>query len=396
MIPIREKALEKKDYVIALRREFHMHPELSLKEERTSRRIREELEKLGIPCEVVGHGNVVGRIDSGRPGKGLIIRADIDALPVCEELDLPFRSQNPGVMHACGHDAHMSCLLGTAALLSECREAFCGHIYVVFQVGEEIGEGACEVVEYLKEKGDCDSAIGMHVAGVLKPGVVELREGARFSGADIFHIEIRGRGGHGSQPYDTIDPIKCAVDIYNRLITIPVNHHNMFDTCIVSPCRLQAGERFNIIPDKALIEGSIRYYRYHDNRRIMELIRPMCEHVAASHGCTVTVRNEEAVKCPIVNDKVCIDRARKVAESIGLTLDDTRYPSSVSDNFAEFLEAWPGFYMNFGVQSDLPDSSVSLHSSSFALDENALPLAVAFFSAYAITYLQEENGLTKL
>ena len=383
----RELTEKYEQYVIDLRREFHMHPELSLKEDWTRGRIAKELDALGIPYEEVAGHNIVGLIDTGKPGKSVAIRADFDALPLTEEVDVPFKSQNPGCMHACGHDAHTACLLGIGRVLNELKDTYNGKVYLCFQAAEEAGQCADEIVEYLKSKGGVDNAIGMHLAGAIEPGYVELREGARLSGAEIFYIDIKGVGGHGSRPDLTINPIQAAVDVYQRLLTIPSTHHSMFDTCVVSPCCLKAGERFNIVPETAHIEGTIRYYKMGDGDVVMEKIRNAAETIAASHGCTVTVTSASGAKYPLINDPASIAAAREIATEIGLKLKDDLDPSAGSDNFAEFLAAFPGFYMNLGSHSSRPGTSGNHHNPTFDVDESIFKKDIELFVLYTQRFL---------
>lgn len=383
----KELAEQCEAYVIGLRREFHMHPELSLQEEWTSARIASELKTMGIPYEIVGPRNVVGHLQFAKPGKAIAIRADFDALPLTEETDVPFKSQIPGCMHACGHDAHTAVLLGTAKALLQLKDTLSGSVYLCFQVAEEAGQGASEIVEYLKAKGGVSTAFGMHVAGQLEPGTAELVAGARLSGAEIFYIDIKGVGGHGSRPDLAVDPIKAVVDVYSRLITLPVNHHSMFDTCVVSPCCIRSGDRFNIIPETGHIEGTIRYYKPGDGKRLMELIRETSERVCASHGCSVSVTGATAASYPLINDPEATKLGRATAQQVGLTLIDGNDPAAASDNFAEFLAAFPGFYLNLGVHSSRPGTSGNHHNPTFDVDESVLKKGMEFFTAHTMALL---------
>lgn len=240
---IAELAAKYEQYVIDMRREFHENPELSHHEERTVRRIREELDKLGIPNITVGHNNVIGTLEGGKPGKKIAIRADIDALPVAEANEVPYKSKVEGVMHACGHDGHAAMLLGTAHVLSEIRDQLCGTVYLCFQVAEEIGAGADEIVAYLRSIGGVDQAIGTHLAGGDPAGVINLPDGPMMAGALGFEITVKGVGGHGSRPDRAVDPVKPACDIVLKIAMIPAQYHNPFDTCVVSPCQITAGQQ---------------------------------------------------------------------------------------------------------------------------------------------------------
>lgn len=223
MFNIHEDAKKYEEYVIGLRQEFHRHPELSDQEVWTSGRICEELDKMGIPYTRVAGTNVVGLIDTGRPGKTIAFRGDIDALPVHEEANVPFKSEIDGLMHACGHDSHAAMVLGAARILNDHKDELSGKIYVCFQKGEEVGIGARDIVEYLKEQGGVDKAFGLHIAANLPTGFISLTEGPSMAGACNWQVVVKGKGGHGSMPYASIDPIKPLAEILLRVTSLMVN-----------------------------------------------------------------------------------------------------------------------------------------------------------------------------
>ena len=294
---IKELIAQNEDYIIEMRREFHMHPELSYQEERTSRRICEELEKMNIQYEVVGRRNVIGIINKNKAGKKIAIRADIDALPVCEEVDLPFKSQTPGVMHACGHDGHTAMLLGIAKSLNELKDELNGSVYLCFQVAEEVGGGAAEeCVEYLQAHGGVDQAIGTHLMAQMPVGLIGIPDGAMMAGNTGFKIKVHGVGGHGSRPDLAVDPIRPACDILLKVQAIPVNRHDPFSTVVVSPCMINAGTKNNIIPNDAEIEGNLRFFKAGEDIEVIDLMRKIAENVAAAYGCTAEV--ERVVMAP--------------------------------------------------------------------------------------------------
>jgi len=377
-------------YVIDMRREFHKYPEISFQEKRTTARIREELGKFGIPCVTVGSGNVVGIIDTGRPGKGLAIRADIDALPM-EENDKtrPYCSTVPGVMHSCGHDGHAAMLLGTARVLMEIRDALCGKIYLCFQVAEEVGGGAEEIVEYLKEQGDVTAAVGTHLDGNSNAGTIYLPDGPLMAGAIMFNIEVDGVGGHGSRPDKCVDPIKPACDILLKIASIPAQYHNPFDTCVISPCQIHAGTASNIVPEKATIGGNIRFFKYGDDEKILDRIRLIAENTAAAYGTTASLTASVGSRLPVINDPAMAALGREVAKSVGFELAPPHDPTCGSDNYAEFVAAFPGFYCDTGAFCTRPGASGNHHNPTFDLDETAFRRIVEFFAAFAVKYLGE-------
>ena len=379
---------EVEPYVIAMRREFHANPEISFQEVRTTARIREELDKLGIPYETVGSGNVVGLLDTGRPGKTLSIRADIDALPM-EEADktTPYCSKVDGVMHSCGHDGHAAMLLGTAKVLAQIQEELTGKIYFCFQVAEEVGGGAGEIVQYLKERGGVDCSIGTHLDGNSEAGVIYLPDGPLMAGAELFEIEVKGIGGHGSRPDKAVDPIKPACDILLRIAGIPAQYHNPFDTCVISPCQIHGGSANNIVPESVKIGGNIRFFKYGDCDKLMNRIRLIAENTAKAYGTTAVVTSAHSSPLPVINNPEMAAIGREVAQSVGFVMAPPHDPTCGSDNYAEFLAAFPGFYCDTGARCTRPGTSGNHHNPTFDLEESAFRRVVEFFAAFAVRFL---------
>ncbi|MGN8939478.1 M20 metallopeptidase family protein [Bittarella sp. HCP28S3_D9] len=385
---IKELIAQNEDYIIEMRREFHMHPELSYQEERTSRRICEELEKMNIQYEVVGRRNVIGIINKNKAGKKIAIRADIDALPVCEEVDLPFKSQTPGVMHACGHDGHTAMLLGIAKSLNELKDELNGSVYLCFQVAEEVGGGAAEeCVEYLQAHGGVDQAIGTHLMGQMPVGLIGIPDGAMMAGNTGFKIKVHGVGGHGSRPDLAVDPIRPACDILLKVQAIPVNRHDPFSTVVVSPCMINAGTKNNIIPNDAEIEGNLRFFKAGEDIEVIDLMRKIAENVAAAYGCTAEVERVVMAPLPVVNDKEAAAAGRALAAEQGLTVLPQGDPATGSDDYAAFVHAFKGFYCVVGAKSDLPGTSGNHHNANFAIDEASLKVGATFMGEYAYNFL---------
>ena len=385
---IKELIAQNEDYIIEMRREFHMHPELSYQEERTSRRICKELEKMNIQYEVVGRRNVIGIINKNKAGKKIAIRADIDALPVCEEVDLPFKSQTPGVMHACGHDGHTAMLLGIAKSLNELKDELNGSVYLCFQVAEEVGGGAAEeCVEYLQAHGGVDQAIGTHLMAQMPVGLIGIPDGAMMAGNTGFKIKVHGVGGHGSRPDLAVDPIRPACDILLKVQAIPVNRHDPFSTVVVSPCMINAGNKNNIIPNDAEIEGNLRFFKAGEDIEVIDLMRKIAENVAAAYGCTAEVERVVMAPLPVVNDKEAAAAGRALAAEQGLTVLPQGDPATGSDDYAAFVHAFKGFYCVVGAKSDLPGTSGNHHNANFAIDEASLKVGATFMGEYAYNFL---------
>ena len=389
MFNIHEDAKKYEEYVIALREEFHRHPELSDQEVWTSGRICEELDKMGIPYTRVAGTNVVGLIDTGRPGKTIAFRGDIDALPVHEEADVPFKSEIDGLMHACGHDSHAAMVLGAARILNDHKDELSGKIYVCFQKGEEVGIGARDIVEYLKEQGGVDKAFGLHIAANVPTGFISLTEGPSMAGACNWQVVVKGKGGHGSMPYASIDPIKPLAEILLRITSLLVNRMDTLEPIVVSPCYFHAGTADNIIPETAEMRGTIRYFKEEALDRTLELVEQISRDIAASYDATATLTYVRGKTIPVDNDAASIAAAREVVENIdGLTA--IQAPKLMgSDNFADFVHAFPGFYCFMGAGFDGPDGNLPNHHPRFTLDEKAFRLGVEFLTGCAVKFLGE-------
>ena len=374
-------------YVTTLRREFHSHPELSMQEVWTSQRICQELNSLDIPYVIAGEKNVIGWLD-GRPGRRIALRADFDALPVQEETDLPWKSQCNGVMHACGHDGHIAILLGTARALAALRDQLTGTVYFCFQQGEEVGQGADRCVQYLQDQGGVDCVIAAHLMGLLETGTIDLAPGVRAAGAQSFSINITGKGGHSSRPDLTNNVPAILCDIYQHLVAIPSNRLEAARTCVVCPCVLQTGNKANILSESAHIEGTIRFFGTEDGAVLTCMIQEIATQIAALHGGNTETTFQSIAKYPIINDPSATAIGLQAAEACGLTILNSP-PTSASDNFAEFLHAFPGFFCFIGCKPSGEGISGIHHAPNFDFDEEAMFHTVAFFVECVGRFLEQ-------
>lgn len=299
-----DKLMEKiKPYVIEMRRYFHAHLEKSWDEYKTAERIEEELEKMGIPFERVCKTGVIGTIQGkSTNGKTLGIRADIDALEIKEETGLSFQSQNSGIMHACGHDAHISMLLGTAKVLKSMEDDLKCNVKLIFQPAEEfIQDSGAKYMKKLEDIKNLDHIITMHIWSDLESGTASIVEGPRMASADTFDIFINGKGGHGSIPNSTVDPIVIASEFINKLQTIVSREINPLDTAVISICSIQSGSSANIIPSTAHLQGTARTFnnklREEFPNRIERILKGTCEAMRAGYrldyhmGTPATINN---------------------------------------------------------------------------------------------------------
>lgn len=373
--------------IIENRRWFHQHPEVSLKERETSAKIKDELDKMGIPYkELTPNYGIAATIKGGRPGKTLAIRADIDALPVKEETGLSFTSQYEGVMHACGHDAHAAMLLGAAKVLNEIREELNGTIICVFQVAEEIGLGYREVLDYFESIGGVDGVIGLHIWSAIPEGQILLYPGAVFAGGLGYRVTVRGKGGHGARPDLTHDPIKAACDLVLKITSIPSNFYDVLDHSVVNVGKIEAGTLGNIIPAEAYISGGIRWYKPGGDKVIMERFHQMAKGVGMIHNVECEVIVDGGV-IPVMNNPEMIDQAKKLLPEVdGLRLADQTEPICAGDNYGYIINKYPGFYGILGAGK--PDTeNFPQHHCKFDLDEKAFRKGAEFMVRYAVDFL---------
>ena len=385
------KALAEKnhDYVVEMRRYFHRHPELSTQEVNTSKKICEELEKMGIPYKAYSDYTVIATIDSGKPGKTVLIRGDIDALPVTEETGLPFASQNPGVMHACGHDCHGAMLLGIGKSLMEVKDELTGKILLGFQVAEENLKGSRTMVQYVKDMGGADNSIAIHVGCAQNTGEIMLPAGPMASGVITYQIRVKGRGGHGSAPHAALDPIKPACEIVLKLASLPSNAIDAQDPIVFSTCHIEGGSAVNIIPDEAVIGGTVRYFNKDLTQPIFDYLENISDCVCKSYGVTRTMEYIFDPMIPVVNDKEVAEMGQRIAEEMGMKV--TKEGKGMgSDDMALLLDAFPGFYANIGCANEAKGiGHVANHNACFTIDEDALKLGTEFLMKSACELLNK-------
>jgi len=376
METLKREAEELKPRLVAIRRELHMHPELSLEEFETTRRIRGVLEEEGLTVQTFGlETGLVADIEGGAPGPTVALRADIDALPVAEETGLPFASRVPGKMHACGHDFHTASMIGAALLLHRRRERLRGRVRMLFQPAEEIAVGARMMIKAGVLEG-VNAILGMHNKPDLPVGTVGIRTGALMASVDRFLIRVTGKGGHGAIPDAAIDPIVAASAIVGALQTVVSRNTSPLESAVVSVCRLQAGATWNVIPDHAELEGTVRAFDYEVRRRIPERIRRVAEGVAAGFGASAELVWTEG-QAFVNNDPALADLMARAAEELGLRVVEAR-PTTAGEDFSVYQERVPGCFIWMGTSG-----TEEWHHPKFTLDEDALPLGAALFARAA-------------
>lgn len=388
---IREDVLSGAESVVALRRHFHQHPEPSLKEYETIKRIKEELDKLDIPWEPVGETGAIGTIEGKKgPGKSLLLRADIDALELEDAKDVSYKSKYPGLHHACGHDGHAASLLGAAKILKNREEDIQGTIKLAFQQAEEIGAGARQFVQggYLE---DVDQVFGLHLDSSVPVGKIVSVPGATNASCDIFKIKLQGKSAHVARPDQGIDALLTAAAITVELQSIVGREVSPLDNVVVAVGVLQAGTRYNIVANEAFLEGTVRTFSHETRRFVLEAVERIATRVAESHRCTITFENYDAA-APLINEAGPAARAARVgADIVGHENIINDQPKSMgADDFADFLAESPGVYARVGTRDlDNEETWYGHHHENFDIDERGLAHATELHVRYALDYLGE-------
>lgn len=366
--------------LVAYRRELHEYPELGFKEYETTKRIHRWLEEAGIT--VVDYGletGLVAEVKGEYEGPTIALRADIDALPIEEQSGVEFSSKTPGRMHACGHDFHTSSIIGAALLLQERRSELKGTVRFIFQPAEEIAQGAV----YVAKKGVLDgvSAIfGMHNKPDLPVGTIGVRSGSLMASVDRFELDIIGVGGHAGIPHDVIDPIVIASQIVTAFQSIVSRNMSPFHNVVVSVTKYQSGNTWNVIPEKAELEGTVRTFQEETREVIRERMRLLAEGIAESHGARADFRWFSYL--PVVNnDSRFTELAAQAAEKAGYKAVEAE-PIPAGEDFAFYQTKMPGYFVWMGV-----DGPKAWHHPAFRLNEEALEVAANYFAELAVLVL---------
>lgn len=386
---LRETAEEIGPGVVADRRDIHLHPELGYEEKRTAALVAARLRDLGLSVRTgVGGTGVVGILRGGKPGKTVLLRADMDALPIQEENQTDYASQNPGVMHACGHDAHTSILLGVARLLADRRADIPGTVKLMFQPAEEGGAGARKMIDDgVLENPAVDAAFGLHVDAERYVGQLSVRPGLSSASSDRFTIVVRGRGGHAARPHRSVDPIVVGAQIVTALQTLVSREVSPIEPAVVTVGSMSAGTTFNVIPDTATIKGTVRAYNEEIRALVQERVGELARGIAGAMRATAEV--EYRVGYPVLaNDPEKVDLVKgALGELLGTNAVLDRDPSMGAEDFAFVLQRVPGAFMYLGVRHQSWKTPRSVHTATFDLDESALPVGVAAMSAAALKFL---------
>ena len=389
--------------VVAWRRDFHAHPELSLHEVRTAAKVTEHLRALGLkPVTLGGHG-VMAMIQGGKPGPKIALRADMDALPVTEKSGLPFaskvtatfRGETVGVMHACGHDALTGILMGVAEALVAMQQDLPGQVMLVFQPAEEGEGGAASMLkDGLFEDFKPDAIFGLHVFATVQAGQIAVRGGPLMAASDRFNIRVIGRQTHGSAPWGGIDPIVAAADLIGSAQTIVSRRTNIARLpAVVTFGAIKGGIRYNIIPDDVELVGTIRSFDAGMRETIFADLRNVSEHVAAAHGATVEAKIPDKDGYPVtINDPALT--ARMLPSLQAVVGKDNVYEPPLqmgAEDFSQLAQQAPGMFFFVGSTAKGVDLATvpNNHSPQFLLDESSLDVGFRALMQVALDYLHQ-------
>ena len=379
------------DRIVSLRRAIHAEPELGLETPKTLAKVRAELADLPLEWrEGPSCTGAVAVLNPGKAGRSVLLRGDMDALPMDELTGLDFASTVPGRMHACGHDTHTAMLAGAARVLAARADELAGEVRFMFQPGEEGFHGARFMLDDGLLDPLPDAAFALHIMPNAPHGTIGGRAGTLLAAADMLDIAVRGRGGHASMPHDTRDPVPVACEIVMALQAMVTRRFDAAEAVVVTITQLDAGSAHNIVPDKALLRGTMRTLTPDKRAAVQADIRRVAENIAAAHDCTAEVTITEGFP-PTINDPRAVDLAERVATGLGGAFLRLEAPIMGAEDFSYVLAKVPGAMCFLGVAEEGADwkSCCSIHSSRMMVDESVLPRGTAFLAGCATDFLDQ-------
>jgi amidohydrolase len=390
-----EEAQALYDELVAIRRDLHMHPELGFQEVRTARIVATKLNELGYEVLTgVGKTGVVGLLAGGQPGeRTVLLRFDMDALPIQEANDVPYRSQTPGVMHACGHDGHVAVGIGVATLLARQRDRLPGTVKLMFQPAEEgLGGANAMIQDGVLSNPSVDIALGLHVSSNFPTGTAVVRSGAMMAAADKLHILVRGRGGHAAHPEQTTDAVLVAAQIVVALQTIVARNLDPEHVGVITVGSIHAGEAGNVIAETAELRGSIRSFEPEVRELLHRRIQEVATGVAAALGASAEVTITRGVD-PTVNAPAPTELVHEVAAAVlGADKVNTTYRTTGGEDFSAVLARVPGNFFFLGARNEERGITAPHHNPYFDFDEACMPAGVAILCEAAVRALQHRLG----
>ncbi|HEY4644155.1 MAG TPA: amidohydrolase [Bacteroidota bacterium] len=379
--------------LIAIRRDLHEHPELAYEEKRTASVVAKTLKSLGLRVRTgIAKTGVVAALKGKSPGAVIALRADLDALPITEQNDVPYRSKTSGKMHACGHDVHTANVIGAAIILSRIKDAFDGSVLFVFEPSEERNPGGASLMLKEGALAGVDAIFGLHVYTRSKAGTLGFRSGPMMAAADELEITVKGKGGHGARPQATVDPIVVASQVVLALQTVVSRGVNPLHPVVLTIGKIQGGSAQNVIPDDVQLVGTLRTTDSNTRERTHKLIRRtvagVCSSAGASFHLVISRGNP-----PLINDPMETDFARGRAEEyVGSRNVFEADQVMGGESFAYFLEKIPGTFFRLGVVNRRKGFVHDVHTPWFDVDEEAIRVGSGFFAYLAYEYLKRPRG----
>jgi amidohydrolase len=380
--------------LINWRRDLHQHPELGFREVRTAAIIAEHVKNLGLEVRTgVGKTGVVALLQGARPGPTVMLRADMDALPIQEISNAPYASQAPGVMHACGHDGHVAMGLGAATLLARHTQELAGQVLFVFQPAEEGDGGAAAMIAdgALADPRPA-AALGLHLWNTMPLGQVVAQSGPLMAAGDVVRITVYGRGGHGALPHEAVDAIAVTGQVLSALQTIVSRNINPQETAVLSIGTVHGGTAFNVIADRVELQGTIRTFSDAVRETVLTRLRILLDGIATAMGARYDLAVQNMARA-VVNDPAVSEIARAAAvQVVGPAAVSWQTPLMVSEDFFEFQRLAPSCYMLLGSSDPELGLNTPHHNPNFDFDERALPIGVALLATAATRILAEYRG----
>lgn len=389
MTDFRAEAEKMRNQLIAWRRDFHMHPELAFEEHRTAGIVAKHLERLSYRVQTgVAQTGVIGVLEGTKPGPVVMLRFDMDALPVTEETGAEYASQVPGKMHACGHDGHVAMGMGLAELLAARRDELAGTVKLIFQPAEEGGNGAEAMVqEGALEDPRPDVFLAAHVWTEKPVGTVNVTPGPVMAAAEMFTCTIHGQGGHGALPHQAVDPIVAAAQVITALQTVVSRNVSPLEAAAVSVGAIHGGDAFNVIPPQVEMTGTIRTYEPSTREVVLQRVREVVEGVAAACGATAELEIQPLTPA-VVNDAEVVEVVRRAAAAVaGPEWVTAEEQTMGSEDAAFFMQQVPGCYFFLGAANPEKGLGAPHHNPRFDFDEEALVLGLAVLAQAAAFYL---------
>ncbi|MBM7693893.1 amidohydrolase [Peribacillus deserti] len=388
---VKKDAAAVMDQVIKWRRYLHQNPELSFHEEKTSRFIYETLQLFGnLELSKPSKNSVMARLIGKNPGKVLAIRADIDALPIQEENDFEFSSKNPGVMHACGHDGHTAILLGAAKILSAKQNELHGEIRFIFQHAEELYPGGAEELVEAGVMDGVDAVIGTHLWSPLEAGKAGIIYGPMLAAPDTFYVTVKGRGGHGGLPHETIDSIAVAAQVVTNLQHIVSRNVDPIEQLVISVTKFTGGTTHNVIPGSVEIMGTVRSFNPEIREKVPVLMERVIKGITEAHGASYDFRFDFGYRPVINHEKVTRFIHDTALELYGEHSVELMKPNMVGEDFSAYLQKADGCFFFTGAGNIEKGIIYPHHHARFTIDEEALSMGVEMFTAAALKMLRIE------